>query len=82
MLSCNSLHYFMNITFFMGGHGRLSPRGNIVDRGVAEMDNAFRVVSIYHTFNEKLIFILYRKSPFPVQLQYLDMELLHAMNKI
>ena len=31
----------------MGWHGRLSPQGNIVDQGGAEVDNAFRGVTIY-----------------------------------
>ena len=33
--------------------GRLSSRGNIVDRGEAEVDNAFRGVTIYHVFRKE-----------------------------
>ena len=40
--------HYINMTFFTGWHGRLSPRGNIVDRGGAEVVNAFRGVTIYH----------------------------------
>ena len=45
--SCVGKHY-INITFFTGWHDRLSSRGNIVYRGGAEVDNAFRGVTIYH----------------------------------
>ena len=36
------LWYYINITFFTGWHCSLSPRGNIGNRGGAEVDNAFR----------------------------------------
>ena len=39
---------YINITFFTGWHCRLSPRGNIVNRGGAKVDNAFRGVTIYY----------------------------------
>ena len=36
----NLICLYMNITYFTGWHCRLSPRGNIVDWGEAEVDNA------------------------------------------
>ena len=59
--------HYINITFFTGWRCRLSPRGNIVDRGGAEVDNAFRGVTIYHINHpvKNVIFILlYRMSHF------------------
>ena len=58
-------YMFIYITFFTEWHGRLSSRGNIVDGGGAEVDNAFRGVTIYHVHPLKnVIFILlYRMSP-------------------
>ena len=38
----NYREYYINIAFFMGWDGRLSSRRNIVDRGRAEVDNAFQ----------------------------------------
>ena len=44
---------------FTGRHGGVSPRGNIVDRGGAEVDNALRGVTIYHVIPVKNeVFIL------------------------
>ena len=37
----NCMFHYISITFFMGWHGGLSPRGNIVDWGRAEIYNAF-----------------------------------------
>ena len=58
--------HYINITLFTGWHCRLLPRGNIVNRGGAEVDNAFRGVTIYYVTPVKnVIFILlYRMSYF------------------
>ena len=53
-LLCNLSFAGQYITFFTGWHGRLSPRGNIVDRGGAEVDNAFQGVTIYHVIPERM----------------------------
>ena len=71
----------MNITFFTGWQGRLSPRGNIVDRGGAEVDNAFQGVTIYHVIRKEcnIYFII---PNVPIQLQFYVFQLLYNKNVI
>ena len=51
--------YYINITFFTGWHFRLSPRGKIVNRGGADVDNAFRGVSIYNVTPWRMLYLFY-----------------------
>ena len=50
---------YINIALFTGWHCRLSPRGNIVNRGGAEFDNAFRGVTIYNVTLWRMLFFYY-----------------------
>ena len=54
----NYWHY-INITFFTGWHCRLSTRGHIVERGGAEVDNAFRGVTFYHVTPLRMLYSFY-----------------------
>ena len=74
--SCKFRQY-INITCFTWWHGRLSPQGNIVDRGGAEIDNAFsRNGDIpWHPIKNVIYISLYRMPHF---LHNLNITLLHV----
>ena len=53
LVSMEHIWYFIRFMVFymqfeLTTYNILSPRGNIVDRGGAEVDNTFRGVTIYH----------------------------------
>ena len=69
----------MNITFFKGWHGRLSPWGNNVNRGGASVDNAFQgVILPCHPVKNVIFILLYQTPPFSTLLQYYAVKLLNA----
>ena len=82
--SCHKTGHYINITFFTGWHGRLSPpRKHCRPRRSRGWQCFSRGDDLpCHPVKNVIFILLYRMSPFPTQLQFYVIKLLYAPGDI